>query len=41
MPDSQTARLKLCGITKHYPGCLANDSIDLSIQPSEIHALLG
>jgi len=41
MPESQTARLKLCGITKQYPGCLANDRIDLSIQPGEIHALLG
>ncbi|WP_277590361.1 ABC transporter ATP-binding protein [Pseudomonas chlororaphis] len=34
-------RLQLCGITKRYPGCLANDGIDLSIQPGEIHALLG
>ncbi|NIU63408.1 MAG: ATP-binding cassette domain-containing protein, partial [Pseudomonas stutzeri] len=41
MPESQTARLQLCGITKQYPGCLANDRIDLSIQPGEIHALLG
>ena len=41
MPESHTARLQLRGITKQYPGCLANDRIDLSIQPGEIHALLG
>ncbi|WP_122746037.1 ATP-binding cassette domain-containing protein, partial [Pseudomonas viridiflava] len=27
--------------TKQYPGCLANDAVDLTIQPGEIHALLG
>jgi len=41
MPEPQTARLQLTGITKAYPGCLANDRIDLSIQAGEIHALLG
>ncbi|MFW0758511.1 ABC transporter ATP-binding protein [Pseudomonas sp. H11T01] len=40
IPD-QTPRLQLRNISKRYPGCLANDSIDLSIQPGEIHALLG
>ncbi|MFJ3685130.1 ABC transporter ATP-binding protein [Pseudomonas sp. NPDC090208] len=35
------ARLQLRHISKRYPGCLANDAIDLSIQPGEIHALLG
>jgi simple sugar transport system ATP-binding protein len=34
-------RLDLTGITKQYPGCLANDGIDLRIMPGEIHALLG
>ncbi|HEX7006950.1 MAG TPA: ATP-binding cassette domain-containing protein, partial [Alphaproteobacteria bacterium] len=34
-------RLELRGITKVFPGCLANDSIDLSVMPGEIHALLG
>src|SRR5690606_26040377 len=34
-------RLELRGITKVFPGCLANHSIDLSVMPGEIHALLG
>ncbi|WP_407314913.1 ABC transporter ATP-binding protein [Pseudomonas sp. nanlin1] len=34
-------RLQLRRISKRYPGCLANDAIDLTIQPGEIHALLG
>jgi len=33
--------LELREITKHYPGCLANDRIDLSVRPGEVHALLG
>jgi len=42
MPHSANpARLQLRHITKRYPGCLANDAIDLSIEPGEIHALLG
>ncbi|RBO78576.1 nucleoside ABC transporter ATP-binding protein [Marinomonas aquiplantarum] len=35
------SRLELIDITKQYPGCLANDSINLCLQPGEIHALLG
>jgi len=34
-------RLQLKGITKQYPGCLANDKVDLEIGAGEIHALLG
>ncbi|TXR51958.1 ABC transporter ATP-binding protein [Reinekea thalattae] len=34
-------RLSLRGITKQYPGCLANDDIHLDIDAGEIHALLG
>ncbi|WP_372867112.1 ATP-binding cassette domain-containing protein, partial [Pseudomonas sp.] len=42
MPHSTSpARLELRAISKRYPGCLANDRIDLRIQPGEIHALLG
>ena len=33
--------LALRSITKQYPGCLANDAIDLTVMPGEIHALLG
>lgn len=40
IPD-RTPRLHLRRITKRYPGCLANDAIDLTIAPGEIHALLG
>src|SRR5215208_114652 len=29
------------GITKRYPGVVANDGIDLDVRPGEIHALLG
>ncbi len=34
-------RLKLRGITKKYPSVIANDGIDLTVQPGEIHAVLG
>ena len=33
--------LALRGITKAFPGTIANDAIDLSLRPGEIHALLG
>nr|WP_246624712.1 ABC transporter ATP-binding protein [Oceanobacter mangrovi] len=33
--------MSLRGITKQYPGCLANDDIHLDIAAAEIHALLG
>ncbi|WP_293266940.1 ABC transporter ATP-binding protein [Neptunomonas sp.] len=39
-PD-RPKRLIMQGITKQYPGCLANDSIDIDIGVGEIHALLG
>jgi general nucleoside transport system ATP-binding protein len=35
------ARLQLMGMTKAYPTVIANDSIDMSIAPGEIHAVLG
>ena len=34
-------RIEMRGITKRYPGVLANDHIDLDVRPGEIHALLG
>ncbi|MEE8163171.1 MAG: ABC transporter ATP-binding protein [Anaerolineae bacterium] len=33
--------LELRGITKAFPGVLANDHIDLALEQGEIHALLG
>jgi simple sugar transport system ATP-binding protein len=35
------ALLELEGITKRFPGILANDHISLSLEEGEIHALLG
>ena len=34
-------RLELRGITKRYPGVLANDDVSLAVAPGEIHAVLG
>ncbi len=34
-------RLQLLGISKIYPSVVANDGIDLTVMPGEIHAVLG
>ena len=36
-----TFELELRGITKRYPGVIANDGIDLQVRPGEIHAVVG
>jgi simple sugar transport system ATP-binding protein len=36
-----TAVVELTGITKRFPGVVANDRISLAIAPGEIHALVG
>ena len=36
-----TAVLELRGITKRFPGVLANDHVNFDIKSGEIHALLG
>jgi simple sugar transport system ATP-binding protein len=33
--------VRLSGITKAYPGVLANDRIDLEVRGGEVHCLLG
>jgi ABC-type uncharacterized transport system ATPase subunit len=34
-------RLQLSGITKRFPGVVANDCVSFAVKPGEIHALLG
>ena len=38
---SAGAIVELAGITKTFPGLIANDAVDLDLRPGEIHALLG
>ncbi len=38
---TQTPILALRGLTKAYPGVVANDDVSLTIAPGEVHALLG
>jgi len=40
-PPPPVPALEMRGITKRYPGVVANDRIDLDVKPGEIHALLG
>ncbi len=39
--DTTPLRLELRGISKRFPGVLANDAVDLAVPAGEIHALLG
>src|SRR5947208_11889285 len=38
---SKPAALEMRGVTKRFPGVLANDHIDLDVRRGEVHALLG
>jgi len=40
MSDEQLA-VDMRGITKQFPGVLANNHVDFSVRPGEIHALVG
>lgn len=40
-PPSAEYALQARGITKRFPGVVANSGIDLDLRPGEIHALLG
>ncbi|MCX4809878.1 ABC transporter ATP-binding protein [Streptomyces sp. NBC_01239] len=40
-PPPVEPAVELRGITKRYPGTLANDSVDLTVRRGEIHALMG
>jgi ABC-type uncharacterized transport system ATPase subunit len=36
-----TPMLKMTGITKRFPGVIANDGVDLTVFPGQVHTLLG
>lgn len=38
---SRTPRLELRGIRKVYPAVVANDGVDLTVYPGDIHAVMG
>nr|WP_231976128.1 ABC transporter ATP-binding protein [Streptomyces sp. 3214.6] len=41
MTDVPDVAVELRGITKRFPGTLANDAVDLTVRCGEIHALMG
>ena len=41
MAETLTARIELKGVTKAFPGVRALEHVDFSVQPGEVHALMG
>ena len=41
MTDTPAIILEAKGITKKFPGVLANDNVNFDLHKGEIHALLG
>ncbi len=41
MTNEPANRLELRGVTKAFPGVIANDTVSFAVKPGEIHALLG
>jgi simple sugar transport system ATP-binding protein len=41
LPQDETPRLEVRSLTKAYPALIANDRVNLVVQPGEIHAVLG
>jgi len=39
--ERRTPAIEMRGITRRFPGVVANDRVDFSLRPGEIHALLG
>ena len=36
-----SAAIELTGITKRFPGVIANDNVNLTVEKGEIHAICG
>ena len=41
MPDMDPPAVAMSGITKRFPGVLANDHVEFTLRRGEVHALLG